>query len=450
MANMIDYYAELNLKPTMNASSIMKELVNQERMWAKRESVMPEKAQKKMVIINEAKRIFASESSKAKYDRDLEASKRPPEEKVVPDHNSVRKDELNKWYKDAVGFYQSKQYDLAKTSVEKAMSFLNAQDNNSDFYEFAARVYDANGRYDQAMDFVNKAIIEAPNSVDNYITKALIYASQGRAALNDKYNAGKANGFFLKERETLNIAMSYAERNSNYSIAKSDRGRIYGLLAYSYMNELPKDRNKAKEFAMKGMELGDNWGNSSNVIKAVEKEIEAERKAEEARLSEQRRQEAHQRHLANEREKARLEKEEQDRQRMLQKEKKEQRFRRHSRYYVLSWLAQLLFWVIVGYNLIQGNYSAMNPFITAGVFGLLQALIGYNETARYGYWEDFSPKICFVMIIVFCIVVGSLKFYNDGGGQSIVGQTWKFAGTVTVINVLIFIISRSIGKSKAK
>ena len=73
---MTNYYSELKLSPDLSVEEIKSELLKLEQVWRKREINSPETAAAKLVLINEAKKVFASSSSKAAYDRELDNSKR--------------------------------------------------------------------------------------------------------------------------------------------------------------------------------------------------------------------------------------------------------------------------------------------------------------------------------------------------------------------------------------
>ena len=77
MTNYYEEFAEIDQHDS--SAEIMKKLIQLEVIWNKRVSAQPEKAAAKLVIITEAKKVFASENSKKKYDQALFAA--PADEK---------------------------------------------------------------------------------------------------------------------------------------------------------------------------------------------------------------------------------------------------------------------------------------------------------------------------------------------------------------------------------
>ena len=76
---MVTYYEELNLDKNASASELMKELVRLEVIWHKNEIKRPELAAEKLVMISQAKKVFASDAAKIKYDNELIAAPEDPD-----------------------------------------------------------------------------------------------------------------------------------------------------------------------------------------------------------------------------------------------------------------------------------------------------------------------------------------------------------------------------------
>ena len=91
---MTNFYEELKLDKTASASELTAELLRLESVWHKREMSRPELAAEKLVQINEAKKVFASDTAKAQYDRELHAV---PVQTVPEDPDAERRAQLQKW-----------------------------------------------------------------------------------------------------------------------------------------------------------------------------------------------------------------------------------------------------------------------------------------------------------------------------------------------------------------
>ena len=90
---MTNYYEELKLDKNLSLNELRENLIRLESIWTDRASNRPEKAAEMLVLINQAKKVFATDMSKAAYDRELFA---PPKEETAADPNAVRKAEFEK------------------------------------------------------------------------------------------------------------------------------------------------------------------------------------------------------------------------------------------------------------------------------------------------------------------------------------------------------------------
>lgn len=155
---MIDYYEELSLVKESDIKHIQEELVRLESLWHKREVNSPEKANKMLGLIMDAKKVFASDASRRRYDGDLEVSRREPEDPDVS-----RSKSLEKWTKQARTFYNDGQYDLAKASIDRALGYAGSESNNGDLFWLAADIYLENNDLKLSLECINKAIITSPD-----------------------------------------------------------------------------------------------------------------------------------------------------------------------------------------------------------------------------------------------------------------------------------------------
>lgn len=71
MAELVNYYEEFGLPEKGSLKEIKKQLIQQERVWHSRQHIRPEEARKKLVLIDEAKKCFETEKSRALYEERL-------------------------------------------------------------------------------------------------------------------------------------------------------------------------------------------------------------------------------------------------------------------------------------------------------------------------------------------------------------------------------------------
>ncbi len=267
---MTNYYEELNLERTASAAEIAAELVRLESVWHKREMSRPELAAEKLALIVQARKIFATDASKAQYDRELFA---PKKETTPDDPNAARKALFQKWYGDALNFYQSGQTDLAKTAIERAAGY-GVDEDNSEFFYRASQIYRNNGDLSTALSYINRAIVNDTNVPDYYLEKGFVLeALQAQAYRNRAENAASLQ---RQQREALMQAADKAALLRN----NDARGRAYGLMAFSLYFGQQKDEKAAEEFVREALRLGDRWGNAQRVLDNMNQKREAREKAD--------------------------------------------------------------------------------------------------------------------------------------------------------------------------
>ncbi len=255
---MTNYYKELNLDRTLGIGEINNELTRQERTWHQREVTMPEKARKMLTLIDEARNIFKTDASRREYDKDLDNRDIPKE---ILDPEEERKLALKKWKEEACSYYNNKQYDLARTAIEKSFLYLDAKGNNDDIYALAADIYREAGDKRLALDYINKAIVDAPDIAAYYTSKALVYEGMS---------------FYDQMKELLYTAIAKAEARDDTSA----KAQALGALAFTlYYRD--HDEEQAERFALEADRLGDFWGNARRVLTDIEAKKEENRRAEE-------------------------------------------------------------------------------------------------------------------------------------------------------------------------
>ena len=149
---MINYYKELGLNPSSSLEEINQELTKQESLWTRRQVTNPEKSTQKLSLIMQARKVFSSPTSRMEYDRSLERSKEKPKR---ADPQADRNQQFQKWRDQTRTYLETNQYDLAKSSAEKALSFYDSNNDDDQFLSLVAEVYFKNGNQQFALDYIN-------------------------------------------------------------------------------------------------------------------------------------------------------------------------------------------------------------------------------------------------------------------------------------------------------
>ena len=172
---MIDFYTELNISKSSPVEDINRDLTQEESKWVRREATNPEKAIKMRALIIEARKVFETSATKAKYDRELAMDRKDP----MPNTSSRRYEPNSNqgdWYRQALSYFDNQEFDLAKAAIERALSQANPNLCNDELYSLAADIYYRNGDYQTALNYINKAIIDRRMPM-HYILKAGICRS---------------------------------------------------------------------------------------------------------------------------------------------------------------------------------------------------------------------------------------------------------------------------------
>ena len=263
---MTNYYEELKLDKNLSVNELRENLIRLESIWTDRASTRPEKAAEMLVLINQAKKAFATDMSRAAYDRELFA---PPKEETAADPNAVRKAEFEKWKKAAQDYYDRQEYDMAKTALDKALQ--NADEDDFAFLQLAAQICYSNGEYHAALSHINKALLIAPDLAELYLTKATILWYFFCDGINRDASLQQA-------RNTLRMASEKAAAQGNTKV----ESHADGQLAASLYNWEPKDVVLAEKLAKRAVENGDDSGLGQRVLEDLAKKRTAAEKAAQA------------------------------------------------------------------------------------------------------------------------------------------------------------------------
>lgn len=265
---MTDYYDELNLSSSLDTATLYQEISKLESLWRRREVTNPEKAAKMIALIVEAQEKFKDEQSRRDYDLQLDQSKRKPKQL---DPNTERLQSFMEWRNKAVSFYDEQQYDLAKSALDKALSYMPADYEDSLFFNQAALIYVNNNDCNAAMDYINKAIIIDSDIPDYYLTKGLVF----NTIANKQYVDYSDKQTFHEKSEKMFLKAHELAARKNISIVRANAA---GALAryYSFIN----DEARAETFAQEAVQYGETWGNGQKVLNIIKSRKAAREKAQ--------------------------------------------------------------------------------------------------------------------------------------------------------------------------
>ncbi len=427
---MTNYYEELKLDKNLSLNELRENLIRLESIWTDRASTRPEKAAEMLVLINQAKKVFATDMSKAAYDRELFA---PPKEETAADPNAVRKAEFEKWKKAAQDYYDRQEYDMAKTALDKALQ--NADEDDFAFLQLAAQICYSNGEYHAALSHINKALLIAPELAELYLTKATILWYFFCDGIN-------RDASLQQERNNLRIASEKAAAQGNTKV----ESHADGQLAASLYNWEPKDVVLAEKLAKRAVENGDDSGLGQRVLEKLEEkrtaaQAERERREKLAREEQERREKLAREEQARREAAERAEKERQQHiSAMAEKEKKAKSL------YLAGWIAIVLSYVLC----FVGMRSAIAAFFIAFVTFCSAALFNYADSFKNGYSSRLVTGISTVLGFVCCFETATAAYTTMGYNAASASKTWTIFGIMLVIYFGIVFGAKVMGKNADK
>ena len=427
---MTNYYEELKLDKNLSLNELRENLIRLESIWTDRASNRPEKAAEMLVLINQAKKVFATDMSKAAYDRELFA---PPKEETAADPNAVRKAEFEKWKKAAQDYYDRQEYDMAKTALDKALQ--NADEDDFAFLQLAAQICYSNGEYHAALSHINKALLIAPDLAELYLTKATILWYFFCDGIN-------RDASLQQERNNLRIASEKAAAQGNTKV----ESHADGQLADSLYNWEPKDVVLAEKLAKRAVENGDDSGLGQRVLEKLEEkrtaaQAERERREKLAREEQERREKLAREEQARREAAERAEKERQQHiSAMAEKEKKAKSL------YLAGWIAIVLSYVLC----FVGMRSAIAAFFIAFVTFCSAALFNYADSFKNGYSSRLVTGISTVLGFVCCFETATAAYTTMGYNAASASKTWTIFGIMLVIYFGIVFGAKVMGKNADK
>ena len=427
---MTNYYDELKLDKNLSLNELRENLIRLESIWTDRASTRPEKAAEMLVLINQAKKAFSTDMSRAAYDRELFA---PPKEETAADPNAVRKAEFEKWKKAAQDYYDRQEYDMAKTALDKALQ--NADEDDFAFLQLAAQICYSNGEYHAALSHINKALLIAPDLAELYLTKATILWYFFCDGIN-------RDASLQQERNNLRIASEKAAAQGNTKV----ESHADGQLADSLYNWEPKDVVLAEKLAKRAVENGDDSGLGQRVLEKLEEkrtaaQAERERREKLAREEQERREKLAREEQARREAAERAEKERQQHiSAMAEKEKKAKSL------YLAGWIAIVLSYVLC----FVGMRSAIAAFFIAFVTFCSAALFNYADSFKNGYSSRLVTGISTVLGFVCCFETATAAYTTMGYNAASASKTWTIFGIMLVIYFGIVFGAKVMGKNADK
>ena len=259
---MVDFYEELNLNPSDLVSDINKSLNQLESTWKRREINNPEKATKMLALILDARNAFKTQETKAQYDHELEESKKPA---TPVDYDAERAAEYKKWKEQADSFYLNKQPDLAMQAARKAKQYedVNNPDDTLAFLlsSLSYEMGDIRGSY----NYVNEAILLAPNKGYYYFWKACILGDFFNDAIQNPGGLNTALDFLEQNRASYKKALELYRQEGDKA------GEIECLLglAESYALMYNSDYDLAEQYANKAKDLGEHSEDLNTIFENI-------------------------------------------------------------------------------------------------------------------------------------------------------------------------------------
>ena len=424
---MTNFYEELKLDKAMSSAELQDNLIRLESIWTDRASTRPEKATEMLALIAQAKKVFASETSKAAYDRELFA---PPKIEEAADPEAARKAEFEKWRDPPRDDLSRGENDMAKTALERALP--NADENDFSFLDMAAHICKLNGEYQAALSHINKAILVAPDLADLYITKAQVYES----LYHEENNArNKDAALALRQaRETMRMASDKAARQGDTAAQARADGALAFLL---YFNE-PRDVATAEKYAKRALENGDSFGNAKRVLDDLAASRDAAEKA--AKLEQERRAELAKKNAAERERQAKLE---QERQQKIAAADAAQK--KANSLYVFGWIAVVLSFALV-FVIKQPATAVLVALIALGSV----ALLNYADNFKNVFGSNVVIGASFVLGFTNSFITATAAYDMIGHNASGAGKTWIIFGILLAIYAAVIFIAKAIGKRASK
>ncbi|HEM3474732.1 TPA: hypothetical protein U1B24_001395 [Streptococcus suis] len=164
---MIDLYKILEIDPSKPITEIREYLDRNKITWENNAHNRGDAdSVQKVKFLNEAYNIFSSQTSRDKYDKELQDFLNPP---IQSDPREVKCQEYTRKAED---YIKSKEFDLAEKAINQALSYR--EDDNIKLLKMAAHIYDCLNNTGQALNYINEAIVIDSQDQQNYKLKLVI------------------------------------------------------------------------------------------------------------------------------------------------------------------------------------------------------------------------------------------------------------------------------------
>src|SRR5699024_1411019 len=172
---MENYYEKFQLKRNERSENILIQLNNQLASVKnqRKGDINNENLAKTMSELNIAISIFSNSDSRKEYD-----SKLFPKREKMKSQEEVNKNKFNELFDVYKQYYRNKEYSLTiKTANELDRYYSNLQDKPTEYPFLKAMVHDYNGKFDEALDQIEEAIlIDYSNEV--YLYNRIVIATK--------------------------------------------------------------------------------------------------------------------------------------------------------------------------------------------------------------------------------------------------------------------------------
>ncbi|NQI70605.1 hypothetical protein HO594_05415 [Streptococcus suis] len=164
---MIDLYKILEIDSSKSTTEIREYLDRNKITWENNAHNRGDADSiQKVKFLNKAYNIFSSQTSRDKYDKELQDFLNPP---IQSDPREVKCQEYTRKAED---YIKSKEFDLAEKAINQALSYR--EDDNIKLLKMAAHIYDCLNNTGQAFNYINEAIVIDPQDQQNYKLKLVI------------------------------------------------------------------------------------------------------------------------------------------------------------------------------------------------------------------------------------------------------------------------------------
>jgi tetratricopeptide (TPR) repeat protein len=173
---------------------------------------------------------------------------------------------FQKWYDKAKEHLKSKEFDLARTAVKEALSFFDRNSENPEFYNVAAAVYRGNQDYSAALDYINKAILYAPDNCIYYWEKfnVLYQEEAGLRANPFSDKPQRIDKIVEDEISVLEITAKKAEGYGDQNTLASAYDMLASIWYYTNPNVAV-----AESYAQKALKIDPSRPNAKRVMRDI-------------------------------------------------------------------------------------------------------------------------------------------------------------------------------------